>query len=262
MNSGVPCTDPVCGRYWINSSVASRYTTAPGVAARFSPTRKREPSTEADPKRGTALVEEARRFAAQGAENPFLDVWFESETTGYAVGAFGLALRTTDGGAQWEPWLHRIENPKGLHLYSIRAVGRDVYIVGEQGLLLKLDRNAGQFRAIELPYKGTLFGVIGNDRVVLVHGLRGTLLRSADEGHTWAAVDTGLQVGLTGSALDADGRFIVVSQAGHVLVGTADGVQFKPAKIERPLPAAAVIAVSRDTVAVAGPRGVDVRTLR
>ena len=41
---------------------------------------------------------EAKRFAAQGAENPFLDVWFHDARNGYVVGAFGLVLRTADGG--------------------------------------------------------------------------------------------------------------------------------------------------------------------
>jgi len=217
---------------------------------------------KSDPKRAEALLEEAKRFAAQGAENPFLDVWFENETSGLVVGAFGLILHTADGGATWEPLLHAVDNPKSLHLYAVRAAGADVYIAGEQGLLLKLDRAAARFRAIAVPYQGTLFGVVGNSRAVLVHGLRGTLLRSADGGHSWQPVDTGLQVGLPASAIDAEGRFIVVSQAGHLLVSRDDGLTFKPVRIERPLPAAAVIASVRDAVIIAGPRGVQLQPLQ
>lgn len=225
-------------------------------------TREAGASLASDPKRAEALLEEARRFATQGAENPFLDVWFENEKSGFVVGAFGLILRTTDGGATWEPLLHALDNPKSLHLYAIRAAGADVYIAGEQGLLLKLDRAASRFRAIPVPYQGTLFGVVGNSRVVLVHGLRGTLLRSADGGLSWQPVETGLQVGLPASTIDAEGRFIVVSQAGHILLSRDDGVTFKPAPIERPLPAAAVIAPARDAVVVAGPRGVQSQALQ
>jgi photosystem II stability/assembly factor-like uncharacterized protein len=104
-----------------------------------------------DPKRAEFAAEEAKRFAAQGAENPFLDVWFADDKTGFAVGAFGLILRTTDGGATWQPWLHAIDNPKSLHLYAVRAVGADVFIAGEQGLLLKLDRATDRFRTVETP---------------------------------------------------------------------------------------------------------------
>jgi photosystem II stability/assembly factor-like uncharacterized protein len=217
---------------------------------------------EGDPARAAALLKEAERFAAQGAENPFLDVAFENASTGYLVGAFGLILRTTDGGASWQPLLHATENPKALHLYAVRKFGDEVYIAGEQGLLLKLDRASGQFRAVELPYKGTLFGVTGNHRVVLVHGLRGTVLRSADAGRSWQTVNTGLQVGLTASSTDAQGRIVIVSQAGHVLLSRDDGNSFSLAKVDKPVPAAAVAFVGPSTLVVGGPRGVSPLTLQ
>jgi photosystem II stability/assembly factor-like uncharacterized protein len=217
---------------------------------------------DADPKRAEAAAEEAKRFAAQGAENPFLDVWFENDKSGFVVGAFGLILRTADGGSTWEPWLHAVDNPKAQHLYAVRAVGADVYITGEQGLVLKLDRAAGRFRAVEVPYQGTLFGVTGNSRAVVVHGLRGTVLRSGDGGRSWQTVPTNLQVGLTASTVDADNRILIVSQSGHVLISTDDGASFKAASIERPVPAAAVLALGRNAVVVAGPRGVQSQSLQ
>ncbi|NRF67202.1 glycosyl hydrolase [Aquincola sp. S2] len=213
----------------------------------------------ADP-RLDAAAKEAARFAAQGAENPWLDCWFADDETGFVVGAFGQILRTADGGASWQPWLHAADNPKGLHLYAVRGIGADVWIAGEQGLLLKLDRDAGRFKAIELPYKGTLFGVIGNPRGVLVHGLRGTVLRSTDGGRSWAAVPTGLQIGLPAATLDAQNRFVLVSQAGHVLASRDDGASFVPIAVERPLPAAAV-AAAPGALVLAGPRGVRAITL-
>ena len=144
----------------------------------------------------------------------------------------------------------------------MRSVGGETYIAGEQGLLLKLDRGTGQFRALELPYKGTLFGVIGNDRAVLVHGLRGTVLRSADAGRSWQAVNTGLQVGLTASSIDAQGRIVIVSQAGHALLSRDDGASFALAKTDKPAPAAAVVIVGPSSLVVGGPRGVSPLTLQ
>lgn len=218
---------------------------------------------EAEPgdARYAAALEEAKKFAAQGAENPLLDVWFENETTGYAVGAFGLALRTRDGGATWEPLLHAIDNSKALHLYAVRGIAGEVYLTGEQGYFAKLDRASGEFRSIELPYKGTLFGIVGNERALIVYGLRGTALRSTDGGRSWQPVETRLQVGLTGGTA-AESSIVIVSQAGHVLVSHDDGASFKPAKVERPIPAAAVIAAGKDAVVVAGPRGVAAQALQ
>jgi photosystem II stability/assembly factor-like uncharacterized protein len=202
-----------------------------------------------------ALREQAQRFAAQGAENSFLDVWFRDASNGYVVGAFGLALRTRDGGKTWQPLLHAIDNPKGLHLYAVRGVGADLYIVGEQGQAYKLERDAERFTTLELPYKGTLFGVIGTERAVVVHGLRGSVLRSTDSGRSWQNVTTGLQVGMTASALDARGRIVLASQAGHVLVSANDGASFTAVRVEQPVPAAAVAEAASGTVVVAGPRG-------
>jgi photosystem II stability/assembly factor-like uncharacterized protein len=219
---------------------------------------QREAAKPGDEKAAAAVLREAERFAAQGAENPFLDITFENASTGYLVGAFGLIFRTSDGGASWQPLLHATENPKALHLYAVRAVGGEVYVAGEQGLLLKLDRSApgaGQFRALELPYKGTLFGITGTPRALLVHGLRGTLLRSADAGRSWQPVNTGLQVGLTASHTDAQGRIAIVSQAGHVLISRDDGTSFAPAKLDKPLPAAAVALVGPSALVIGGPRG-------
>jgi photosystem II stability/assembly factor-like uncharacterized protein len=198
---------------------------------------------------------EAKRFAEQGAENPFLDVWFQDARVGYVVGAFGLALRTADGGAHWEPLLHATDNPKALHLYAVRGLGADVFVVGEQGLALRLDRDAGRFRALELPTKGTLFGLAFTARAIVAHGLRGSVVRSTDGGRTWQAVATGVSVGLTASTVDEQGGLVIVSQAGHVLRSRDDGASFTPAPIERPLPAAAVAAATPGRLVVAGPRG-------
>jgi photosystem II stability/assembly factor-like uncharacterized protein len=204
---------------------------------------------------------DGRRSGPQGAENPLLDVWFKDASTGYVVGAFGQVFRTEDGGTTWEPWQQAVDNPKNMHLYAVRGIGDDVYIVGEQGTALKLDRGAGRFRALDMPYKGTLFGITGRDGAIVVHGLRGSVLRSTDGGRTWQTVNTALQVGITGSTRTDDGRLVLVSQAGHVLVSRDDGATFTPARVDRPMPAAAVAQAASSALVVAGPRGVHSLTL-
>ena len=200
------------------------------------------------------------RSPGQNAENPLLDVWFENERNGFVVGAFGSILHTNDGGKTWQSWTDRSDNPKGLHLYAIRAAGEDLYIAGEQGLLLRLDAQAERFRALELPYKGTLFGITGSAKSVVVFGLRGNAFRSADRGRSWHKVETGLQVGITGGATESE-RMVLVSNAGHVLVSNDAGASFRSVAIERPLPAAAVVAAGKDLVVIAGPRGVRTQPL-
>jgi photosystem II stability/assembly factor-like uncharacterized protein len=217
-------------------------------------------AAEADRERAQRWLAEARRVAEQGAQNPWLDVWFQDAGTGFVVGAFGLVLHTRDGGQTWTPWLDRVDNPKALHLYAVRGIGADVFMVGEQGLALKLDRAAGRFRALDMPYAGTLFGITGTPEALVVHGLRGSLLRSTDGGRLWQALPATVPAGLGAAATDAQGRIVVVSQAGHVLLSSDRGASFAPMKVERPLPAAAVLATPAGLV-LAGPRGVHILNL-
>ena len=213
------------------------------------------------PEQAAKLVAEAKRFAEQGAENPILDVWFENEKTGFVVGAFNLILHTGDGGKTWEPWFHRTDNPSSLHLYAIRGIGPQIYIVGEQGLVLKLDDDGTRFAALETPYKGTYFGVTGGDASVLVFGLRGHAFRSNDGGKSWSKVETGVQDGLTAAA-SLGGHVVLVSQSGNVLVSNDGGQSFGPVKVDKAAPASAVLGLGKDTVVIAGPRGVHTQTLQ
>jgi photosystem II stability/assembly factor-like uncharacterized protein len=203
-----------------------------------------------------ALVSEAKRFADEGPDKPFLDVWFEDENVGYVVGTFNLVFRTDDGGRHWVPWFDRTDNPKRYHLYAVRRVGDDLYVAGEQGIVLKLDAKAQRFRAMRTPYDGTYFGITGKPGSVVVFGLRGNAYRTVDAGASWQKVDTRIPVGLTGGAVTPDGRIVLVSQAGHVIVSSDSGSTFAPLAVDRPLPAAAVVALGANSIVVAGPRGV------
>ena len=203
-----------------------------------------------------ALRDEARRYVDDGPDKPFLDVWFEDENVGYVVGTFNLVFRTDDGGRHWVPWFDRTDNPKRYHLYAVRRIGDDLYIAGEQGIVLKLDAKAQRFRGVHTPYDGTYFGITGKPGSVIVFGLRGNAYRTADGGASWQKVETRIPVGLTGGTFTPDGRIVLVSQAGHVLVSSDAGFTFAPLALDRPAPAAAVVALGAKTIVVAGPRGV------
>jgi photosystem II stability/assembly factor-like uncharacterized protein len=224
-----------------------------------------DPGTAPTAKPGGAetaeMMTEIQKFIDQGPDKPFLDVWFESETTGFIVGAFNLIFRTTDGGKSWTPWYDRIDNPKHYHLYAIRPVGKDLFITSEQGTLFKLDPVKGRFREIKTSYTGTFFGITGKSGAVLAFGMRGNAFRSRDGGAKWQKVDTGVPVGLMGATLTADGRIVLVSQGGHVLVSSDDGGSFSQLKIERAAPAASVAALD-GALALVGPRGANVQAFK
>jgi len=209
-----------------------------------------------------ALPGQARLMAAQAPDLPFLDVWFADERTGFAVGAFNLILRTDDGGRSWTPWLDRTDNPRGLSLHAIRRVAGKVWIVGELGLVLRLDPRRGRFEAVRVPYGGSFFGVIGSDRIVVACGLRGNAFRTTDRGATWRRVDTGAGAALTGAAVMPDGRMVLVTQAGEVLESDDAGESFRPAASGRGPPASAAAPAGADALAIVGAGGVRVERLR
>ena len=158
-----------------------------------------EPASE-DAKK---LLAEAQRYKEQGADKPFLDVWFADAQNGYAVGAYNLIFRTRDGGKTWEPWFDRTDNPKFFNLYAIRPAAGELFIAGEGGLVLKLDGAAQRFRALTVPYNGSFFGVTDAGSAVLVFGLRGNVYRSDDRGATWTKVDAGLPASIVGATRTA-----------------------------------------------------------
>ena len=128
----------------------------------------------------------AQHFAEEGPDKPFFDIDFSDAQHGFAVGAYNLAFATTDGGKTWTPALGRLPNPKSLHLYGVRHSKLEkgkVFVVGEQGLLLKSADGGASFSALASPYKGSLFGLLAaRSGTLIAYGLRGNALRSADQG--------------------------------------------------------------------------------
>ncbi len=211
---------------------------------------------------GALLARHGGQAADAGADKPLLDVWFEDASKGWVVGAFNLILHTDDGGKTWTPWTDRTDNPKGMHLYAIRPAGGTLTIVGEQGLVLKLDRAQQRFTRVPLPYQGTLFGVVGNEKTTLVFGLRGNALRSTDGGASWDKVATGVTAGLGSGIVRADGSMLLVSQAGTALLSTDEGATVKPVQGLPAAPTFAVAEMADGALALAGIGGVRVQRLK
>ena len=200
------------------------------------------------------LFEEAERHRRQGPDKPFLDVWFADARHGYVVGAFNTILRTEDGGATWTPWFDRTDNPRFFNLYAIRPAAGELFIVGEGGLVLRLDRTAQRFRALEVPYGGSLFGVASVRGAVLAYGLRGSVLRSDDAGRTWSKVDAGLAGAVVGATRTLRGTTLLGDAAGRI-VATDDGQTFRPVPLERTVPLTGLAEADTGILVIVGPRG-------
>ena len=205
----------------------------------------------------------AERLLADGADKPWFDLYFENAQSGWVVGAFNQALRTHDGGKTWQPWQDHIDNPKALHLHAIRKVGSSLLLVGEQGLLLRSDDGGDQFRPLASPYTGTWFGLLATrEDQVLAYGLRGNAFVSSDAGNHWTKLVTGTQVAISSATQLLDGRVLLLSQAGELLTGAADGSHDLVHLSGRPgLPLTDVVQTDTNTVALASLRGVVMQPL-
>ncbi|HVL00413.1 MAG TPA: YCF48-related protein [Dongiaceae bacterium] len=202
-----------------------------------------------------SLLDESQRMITEGADKPFLDVWFENEKRGYIVGAFNLIFRTDDGGQHWEPQQHLVDNPSAFHLNAITQAGAELFLAGEQGLLLKYSATTGRFEALPSPYEGTFFGLLGRPDQIVAYGLRGHAYRSSDNGQTWKTIDTGTNVSLTAAASDSRGRLFLFSQAGQTLMSWDNGVRFVPQKTHSAYPIAGAATNLNGSLILVGARG-------
>lgn len=163
-------------------------------------------------------------------ENPYLDVWFDTADEGYVVGAFGKILYTSDGGKNWVNKADSVDNPNAMHIYSIKRLGGELYLAGEQGLFNHFNPTTLRFEQEALPYKGSLFGLTGDEHSIWAYGLRGNLFASQDKGRNWQQVPTGVSGALTASAVGPQGQIAIVGLSGQMvkIKGIKSGSEGEP----------------------------------
>ena len=200
----------------------------------------------------------AQRFVDEGPDKPFFDLDFADGRHGMAVGAYNLAFATADGGATWAPVDLDGVNPKARHLYAVR-MGKEpgqVFVAGEQGLLLKSDDRGRNFAALPSPYKGSFFGLLQTGSGTLIaHGLRGNAFRSTDGGQQWAPSDTGIPTTIAASATAPNGAIVLLGQAGELQRSVDGGLSFSRTPARQPLPAAGLAATADGQWVIATLRG-------
>ena len=149
-----------------------------------------------------------------------------------------------------------MDNPKGLHLNALHVAGSTLFLVGEQGLLLRSMDDARSFQRLESPYQGSWFAATGRGSTVVLAGLRGNVFSSKDAGASWNASQVPMPVTI-GSALATPDGFVFANQAG-LLLTSADGLALRP--LSRPAgPPLTALAVGPDgSLLAAGFAGVQV----
>lgn len=159
----------------------------------------------------------AQLLVDDGPDKPLLDVQFSSATHGFVVGAYNLFFETRDGGATWVSAMGRLDNPKGLHLYALRVQSEAVYVVGEQGLMLRSDDAGHTFASLVSPYSGSWFSLVAlDDGSLLAAGLRGNAFFSADRGQSWSRVAGAPPASFVSAVALTDGTVLLANQAGQL----------------------------------------------
>lgn len=167
----------------------------------------------------------ARQESGQDLETVLLDVLFTDATHGFAVGAYGKFLVTTDGGKIWLP---RSASEEEMHFNQI-AAGPDgtLYLSGEMGTLLSSRDGGNQWQKLEVPYDGSLFGLLALDKnSLLVHGLRGHVYASTDAGASWTPRETAVPALIMGAVRLKSGVIVLGGLGGNFHVSRDGGATF------------------------------------
>jgi photosystem II stability/assembly factor-like uncharacterized protein len=198
---------------------------------------------------GESNLQAAQQFGAGGPGVPLLALLPLSPAKVIVAGAYGMAFTTADSGATWQPIFDSIPNPNGLNIYSIVQDRDALYFAGEQGILLRRGAD-GKFATLSTPFQGTFFGaLVTPGKALLLFGLQGTVLRSADQGQSWHEVQT-----LDGAGIDCgnvlqNGDILLGDEAGNLLLSHDDGVSFRAIPAGGPVTA---LAQARDGAIIIG----------
>lgn len=189
---------------------------------------------------------------------PLLDVWFRDALHGYAVGAFGTLLITTDGGINWGYAGERLYNPQQMHLNGVVGDGQDnVWIAAESGLLFRSRDGGVSWTSLESPYQGTFFGITRapDSGRLIAFGLRGNAFYSDDDGDTWQRSNTNTDRSIAGGRWLNDRYVVLVGNVGSLLVSRDGGENFTDRSLPSRLNLSAV-ATQRGRLFAVGQGGV------
>lgn len=214
------------------------------------------------------LIGEMEYALQQGADKPFFNIFFVNEEQGYAAGAYGILLRTLDGGKSWSLAMHTVENDNFYHLFdSVPMQNQQRLIAGEAGLIFAaiagtVDENSklieGSVKLLEnSPYEGSFFTCVAADNGnVIIAGLRGQTFVSPDFGVSWSAVTKPTTGSINDSSKLTDGRIVLVTMTGDVLISNDNGLTFANAGVARMGPLFAVAEAGAGAILLGGPGGI------
>lgn len=196
------------------------------------------------------------RWKKEGADKPFLALHVMNDQSITVVGAYGIAFHSRDGGATWEYFGDKLDNPKSNHLYAMAVRDNQLFIAGEQGCLFVSNDGGDSFKRLEVPYKGSLFELHASAKGLFAAGMKGKLLFSPDQGKTWNDVPNPIPISLLSVSVLRDGKRLWLNQAGQFLLGAEDGQALVPLASPNAPATLRTLVVGDNLLITAGFRGV------
>lgn len=165
--------------------------------------------------------------ASSGTDNRLLSAAVNSSGLAVAVGAFGTALKSTDGGQNWQKispeWATIMPNGEEPHLYVAMVDEKGVItIAGEFGLILRSADGGATWKTLHKSDASVFAMQIRADGVGYAVGQAGSILRTSDGGSTWTQLPSSTPAILLGVTSTANGQVFITGMH-DMLVSTDNG---------------------------------------
>jgi photosystem II stability/assembly factor-like uncharacterized protein len=181
-----------------------------------------------------------------GTDKHLFAVSFVDPQNGWAIGEWNTIIHTADGGKTWAPQSQEGDKILNNVLFTDAQNG---WVVGEQGTIMKTT-DGGQTWETLMPEffkrataeeefenpRPAIFGIFAVDKNnIILCGIEGTILRTADAGATWEKCLTDVNLGIYNIALQGamgwgvgdKGTYIVTTDGGKTWKQKDDVIKTK-----------------------------------
>ena len=205
----------------------------------------------------TFALEDAQYDESTGSTKPFLDVWFQNANSGFAVGAYGMAFHTSDGGNSWVDWSANLENEGRLHINGLTELSSgSLMLIGEQGLVLRSDDMGNSWQEFSSPYDGSYFGIMSAGNNIFMYGLRSNLYKLVDGEMNWERIRVDSEQTLMSGTETSNDQIVLVGNGGTYIQLDPNSGKSKSIILQGRKTSAASVEAPDGTIVTVGEAGI------